>query len=65
MPPRNRIPDDCTEEPKTVTKATVKAYRVWMWRCPGCTRANLAEKSTTHVARCGVCNAVATIVVKD
>lgn len=56
----NRIATDARP-----TAPPVKARRVWAWQCPDCGMMRLSEKSTTHVARCGICHKRFTIDIKE
>lgn len=66
--PTNRITDDdCTTEEREATSATtstVRAYQVWAWRCPDCTKMHLSEMSSTHRSHCRYCGKAFTVEIK-
>jgi hypothetical protein len=42
---------------------SVKAFRVYAWRCPGCNHAQFSERSGPHTGQCKMCAAIVTVRV--
>ncbi len=63
--------DEITRKPEPDQTAvdagppSVRARHSWHWRCPSdkCGHVQIAEKSTTHIARCKMCNRRAKVVM--
>lgn len=60
----NRIADCSETETQPKPLASTKAYQVFCWRCPACSVAQLAERSSSHVEACKGCGAECNIVVR-